>query len=43
MSVGALVGGALGGALASRIPAVALRRLVVATGIVLAGVYFVTW
>jgi uncharacterized membrane protein YfcA len=43
MAAGAVVGGALGGVLASRIPAIVLRRLVVTTGIVLAGVYFVRW
>ncbi|CAL1238824.1 sulfite exporter TauE/SafE family protein [Candidatus Methylocalor cossyra] len=41
MAVGALVGGALGGQLAGRIPAAALRWLVVAFGLVIAVVYFI--
>jgi uncharacterized membrane protein YfcA len=40
MMVGALVGGALGGRLASRIKPAALRRLVVTAGVIIALIYF---
>jgi uncharacterized membrane protein YfcA len=40
MMAGALVGGHLGGALASRLKPAALRAVVVALGLVVAGVYF---
>lgn len=42
MAVGALAGGALGGRLASRIPAIALRRVIVALGLVVTALYFTT-
>jgi len=41
MAVGALAGGALGGRLAGKIKPLTLRRLVVAIGLVVAGIYFV--
>lgn len=41
MAVGALAGGAIGGRLATRVDAGALRRVMVATGLVLSVVYFV--
>jgi uncharacterized protein len=41
MAVGALAGGALGGRLAGWIQPVALRRIVVTAGVVIALVYFV--
>lgn len=41
MAVGAVVGGALGGRLASRIQPSALRRIVVALGVVIAAIYLV--
>lgn len=41
MAVGALLGGALGGKLAGRIKPAVLRGLVVAVGLVVAGIYFV--
>lgn len=40
MAIGALAGGALGGRLAGRIKPVTLRRIVVAIGLVVAGIYF---
>jgi uncharacterized membrane protein YfcA len=40
MAVGSLLGGALGGRLASRIRPVTLRRIVVTAGIVIAAIYF---
>src|SRR5262245_17948568 len=43
MAVGALAGGAIGGAIASRVPAKLLRWTIVAGGVVLAGVYFARW
>lgn len=43
MAVTALGGGALGGRLASRIPARALRGLIVVLGVALAVLYFVKW
>ena len=39
MAVGSLIGGALGGRLAGKISAVALRRVVVLIGVVVAGIY----
>jgi uncharacterized protein len=41
MALGALVGGAVGGRLAGRMKPVILRWIVVSTGIVVAGIYFV--
>jgi uncharacterized membrane protein YfcA len=41
MALGALVGGVLGGRLASRINPVALRRIVVSFGVVVALIYFI--
>ncbi len=41
MAAGALAGGALGGKLAGRIKPSVLRRLVVAVGVAVAGIYFV--
>jgi uncharacterized membrane protein YfcA len=41
MAVGALLGGALGGRLASRIRPVVLRRIVVAAGLTIAFIYLV--
>src|SRR5262245_37777824 len=43
MAVGALAGGVIGGAIASRVPANVLRWTIVAGGVVLAGVYFARW
>jgi uncharacterized membrane protein YfcA len=40
MAIGALAGGVLGGRLAGRIKPVTLRRIVVAIGLVVAGIYF---
>jgi uncharacterized protein len=40
MAGGALAGGAIGGALASRIPAAVLRGCIVVIGVAIAGVYF---
>lgn len=40
MAAGALLGGALGGRLASRIPAQALRRLIIALGLAVSAIYF---
>jgi hypothetical protein len=39
----ALVGGSIGGAIASRVPAAVLKWTVVTAGVVLAAVYFVKW
>jgi uncharacterized membrane protein YfcA len=41
MAVGALAGGALGGRLAGRVPAEALRAIVVVTGLVVATIFFI--
>jgi len=41
MAVGALIGGAVGGRLAGKIRPAVLRRIVVAIGVVVAGVYLV--
>jgi uncharacterized membrane protein YfcA len=41
MAVGALAGGALGGALASRVPATLLRWCIVGVGVIVSAVYFV--
>jgi uncharacterized membrane protein YfcA len=41
MAVAALVGGAIGGAIASRVPAALLKWAVVATGVVVSAIYFV--
>jgi uncharacterized membrane protein YfcA len=43
MAVGALAGGVVGGAIASRVPANVLRWTIVVGGVVLAGVYFARW
>jgi uncharacterized membrane protein YfcA len=40
MAVGSLLGGALGGRLASRIRPVTLRRIVVTAGVIIAAIYF---
>jgi hypothetical protein len=41
MMIGALAGGSLGGLLVGRISPAVLRRVVVAAGIIIAGIYFV--
>jgi len=42
MMVGALLGGSLGGRMAGRIPPLLLRWIVVAAGVIIAGIYFVS-
>ena len=41
MAIGALAGGAAGGRLAGRIKPIALRRIVITAGLVVAVIYFV--
>jgi hypothetical protein len=43
MAVGALAGGAIGGAIASRVPANVLRWTIVVGGVALSAVYFARW
>ena len=43
MLVASLAGGALGGAVASRIPARVLRGVVVVIGVAIAAIYFARW